>query len=214
MRRHISPIRLCWRPTSTQTRTLLSQLPGSVEDRMRFEEGFEAFIPAPITTIHLWYDRDVTELDHAVLLDTRIQWVFTKSRIRRWPKERGSYQELVISASWQELEMGRGRDPGLRSGRVRDVLSCRPPGDPGEERRPQGSAGDLFGHPRAGSLPSPAGDAVKGLYPLLATGLRPEWPSTMEGAVRSGRLAAGAVTGNRLRFMAPELPATGLMKLF
>jgi zeta-carotene desaturase len=41
-----------------------------------------------------------------------------------------------------------------------------------------------------------------------------EWPSTMEGAVRSGRLAAGSVVGDRQRFMAPELPATGLMKLF
>jgi zeta-carotene desaturase len=39
-----------------------------------------------------------------------------------------------------------------------------------------------------------------------------EWPSTMEGAVRSGRLAAGAVMGGSQRFIAPELPATGLMK--
>jgi zeta-carotene desaturase len=36
----------------------------------------------------------------------------------------------------------------------------------------------------------------------------------MEGAVRSGRLAAGAVVGDRMRFMAAELPATGLMKFF
>jgi uncharacterized protein with NAD-binding domain and iron-sulfur cluster len=41
-----------------------------------------------------------------------------------------------------------------------------------------------------------------------------EWPSTMEGAVRSGRLAAGALVGDRSRFMAPEIPASGLMRLF
>jgi zeta-carotene desaturase len=40
-----------------------------------------------------------------------------------------------------------------------------------------------------------------------------EWPSTMEGAVRSGRMAAGAVAGDRTQFLAPELPATGLMRL-
>ena len=40
-----------------------------------------------------------------------------------------------------------------------------------------------------------------------------EWPSTMEGAVRSGRLAAGALTGDTHRFMAAEAPATGLMRL-
>ncbi len=38
-----------------------------------------------------------------------------------------------------------------------------------------------------------------------------EWPSTMEGAVRSGRLAAGAVVAQR--FMAPEIPASGFMRL-
>ena len=39
-----------------------------------------------------------------------------------------------------------------------------------------------------------------------------EWPSTMEGAVRSGRLAAGAVVGDAGRFMAAEIPASGLMR--
>jgi zeta-carotene desaturase len=39
-----------------------------------------------------------------------------------------------------------------------------------------------------------------------------DWPSTMEGAARSGRLAAGALSGDKLKFMAPELPATGLMR--
>jgi len=34
-----------------------------------------------------------------------------------------------------------------------------------------------------------------------------------EGAVRSGRLAAGALMGERERFLAAELPASGLMPL-
>ena len=40
------------------------------------------------------------------------------------------------------------------------------------------------------------------------------WPSTMEGAIRSGRLAAGALAANRTLFLAPESPATGLMRWF
>jgi flavin-dependent dehydrogenase len=39
----------------------------------------------------------------------------------------------------------------------------------------------------------------------------------MEGAVRSGRLAAEAIaraTGNSAAFLSPDLPATGLMKMF
>src|SRR6185437_8759909 len=87
-----------------QTKSLLAGLGGS---KSAPDAAFEKFTVAPITTIHLWYDRDVVGLDHAVLLDTRIQWMFAKSRIRRWAAERGSYLELVISASWPELEMGR-----------------------------------------------------------------------------------------------------------
>src|SRR6202011_1126170 len=84
-----------------QTQRLIGSL-GEVQ----LPVDFGRFVAAPITTVHLWYDRDVTGLDHAVLLDTRIQWVFVKSRIRRWGLERGSYVELVISASWSELAMG------------------------------------------------------------------------------------------------------------
>src|SRR5260370_3440331 len=50
-----------------------------------------------------------------------------------------------------------------------------------------------------------------GLY-LAGDWTATEWPSTMEGAVRSGRLAAGALMGQRNRFMAPEVPASGLMR--
>lgn len=194
-----------------QTRSLLQTLPGDVDAKARLDEGFEAFVPAPITTIHLWYDRDVTGLDHAVLLDTRIQWVFAKSRIRRWASERGSYCELVISASWQELEMGREeilasalaefemffpaakQSTLLKSGMLKEARATFSV-TPGLDRyRPQQAT------------------AWKGLY-LAGDWTATEWPSTMEGAVRSGRLAAGAVMGDRARFMAAELPATGLMR--
>ena len=50
-----------------------------------------------------------------------------------------------------------------------------------------------------------------GLY-LAGDWTATEWPSTMEGAVRSGRLAAGALMGDPHRFMAEETPASGLMR--
>ena len=44
------------------------------------------------------------------------------------------------------------------------------------------------------------------------------WPATMEGAVRSGYLAAEAITraagSAPSRFIVPDLPASGLMRLF
>ena len=78
---------------------------------------FERFVSAPITTIHLWYDREVADLDHAVLLDTRIQWLFAKSRIRGWDPSLGSYLELVVSASWPEIASRAKRFSHRRSAR-------------------------------------------------------------------------------------------------
>ena len=50
--------------------------------------GFEH---SPITGIHLWFDRPVTDLPHATLLDRTIQWMFNKNE--------GRYVQLVVSAS-------------------------------------------------------------------------------------------------------------------
>ncbi|HZD09016.1 MAG TPA: hydroxysqualene dehydroxylase HpnE, partial [Candidatus Limnocylindrales bacterium] len=39
-------------------------------------ESLSHFETSPITGIHLWFDREITELEHAVLLDRTIQWMF------------------------------------------------------------------------------------------------------------------------------------------
>ena len=66
------------------------------------------FSTSPITGIHLWFDRQISELDHAVLLDRTVQWMFHKSRLiaaRDKGKDKskenggGSYVELVVSCS-------------------------------------------------------------------------------------------------------------------
>jgi zeta-carotene desaturase len=196
-----------------QTRSLLAALESSTEEKARAEDAFSRFVPSPITTIHLWYDRDVTGLDHAVLLDTRIQWVFVKSRIRRWPVERGCYLELVISASWPELEMSREE---ILSSALAEFETFFP-----AAREAKLLKSGVLKEARATFSVTPGLDRFrpqqatrwKGLF-VAGDWTATEWPSTMEGAVRSGRLAAGSVVGDRQRFMAPELPATGLMKLF
>ncbi len=188
-----------------QTYALTASLPSAPTSH------FDEFVPAPITTIHLWYDRDVTGLDHAVLLDTRIQWVFVKSRIRRWPIERGCYLELVISASWPELEMNR---EAILNSAITEFETFFP-----AAKQAKLLKSGILKEARATFSVSPGLDAFRptqttqwpGLY-LAGDWTATEWPSTMEGAVRSGRLAAGAVTGNPRRFLSPELPATGLMR--
>ncbi len=60
------------------------------------------FDSSPITGIHLFFDREITPLEHAVLLERTIQWMFQKSKIlatRRDAAQNGSYIELVVSSS-------------------------------------------------------------------------------------------------------------------
>jgi squalene-associated FAD-dependent desaturase len=193
-----------------QTRALVSSLDTQVPSPWQTDEGFNQFVAAPITTIHLWYDRDVTELDHAVLLDTRIQWMFAKSRIRQWPKERGSYLELVISASWPELEMSRDE---ILSSALREAELFFP-----AIRQAKLLKSGVLKEARATFSVTPGLDQFRptqttqwpGLF-LAGDWTATEWPSTMEGAVRSGRLAAGAVLGTPTRFMASETPPRGFM---
>ena len=69
------------------------------------------FSTSPITGIHLWFDRQISDLDHAVLLDRTIQWMFHKSRIieSRANDENGngSYIELVVSCSRSLVEKSK-----------------------------------------------------------------------------------------------------------
>ncbi len=60
------------------------------------------FQSSPITGVHLWFDREVCPLDHAVIVDRSVQWVFNHSALqgRRDPASSGQYLQLVISAAY------------------------------------------------------------------------------------------------------------------
>ncbi|MBI1896756.1 MAG: FAD-dependent oxidoreductase [Acidobacteria bacterium] len=138
---------------------------------------------APITGVHLWFDRPVMELPHATLLDRTMQWAFNKGE--------GRYIQLVVSASRALAPMPRNEIialaaaelgeffPAARSARllkahvvkeVRATFSART----GLERERPAAKTHLPGVFLAGDW------------------TRTGWPATMEGAVRSGYLAAEA----------------------
>ena len=173
----------------------------------------------PITGVHLWFDREITPLEHAALLDRNIQWMFQKSKIIAHHAEgtdSGSYLELVVSSSKALLEKSRSEiielalkelaeffpvvleAKLLKATVVKEVHATFAPAPLSEEFRP----GPVSAWPRLFL----SGD-------WTATG----WPSTMEGAVRSGYLTAEAVAraaGRAEQFLVPDLPPQGLMKLF
>jgi zeta-carotene desaturase len=202
-----------------QTASLLATLPSDAPQRQRIEPMLQHFTHAPITTIHLWFDRPVTEMDHAALLDTRIQWMFNKSRIRRdepgVAAEPGQYLELVISASFPELHRSREQ---ILAPAIEELARFFPAArtaklvKSGVLKEARATFSVVPGLDRFRPISDAPGD---GLY-LAGDWTRTGWPSTMEGAVRSGRLAAEAIarsTGASANFLTPDLPATGFMRM-
>ncbi|MFC6644560.1 hydroxysqualene dehydroxylase HpnE [Granulicella cerasi] len=168
------------------------------------------FTHAPITTIHLWFDREVCDVEQCALLDTRIQWLFNKSRIRGNAGAE-QYLELVISGSFAELKMQREE---ILHGALRELAQFFP-----KVLAAKLLKSGVLKEARATFSVTPGLDAFRpdtsapgeGLY-LAGDWTATGWPSTMEGAARSGRLAASAILGRSC--LAPELKADGLARLF
>ena len=228
-------------------------------------EKLTHFESSPITGIHLWFDRQISDLDHAVLLDRTIQWMFNKSRLlakhaqsgdqkgqhennhegrgehegdgriedrdghdfSRAVKtpfrngalapEVGSYIELVVSASKSLIGKSRAEIVDLALKEVREFFPAA--------RAANLVKSTVIKEVHATYSPRPGIDAFRPpqatAWPRVflagdwtATG----WPATMEGAVRSGYLAAEALTRaagmKHSHFLAPDLPSAGLMRLF
>lgn len=154
-----------------------------------------AFAHSPITGIHLWFDRPITDLPHATLLDRTIQWMFNKRE--------GKQIQVVVSASRSLIEMPRAEVISLAVAelkeffpRVQDAKLER--AHVVKELRATFSAAPGLEEQRPLSV-----TAIDNLF-LAGDWTRSGWPATMEGAVRSGYLAAEAVTsffGNSQRFL-------------
>ena len=186
-------------------------------------EQITHFETAPITGIHLWFDRQISDLDHAVLLDRTIQWMFHKSRLQPIRTQAsngapsGSYIELVVSSSKTLIDKSRTEIVDLALKEVREFFPAA--------REANLVKSTVIKELNATYSPRPGIDAHRPgaatAWPRVflagdwtATG----WPATMEGAVRSGYIAAEAIASaaglTNPRFLSPDLPATGLMRLF
>ena len=201
---------------------LESLLPSGAESR-QLREKIAHFENSPITGIHLWFDRQISNLDHAVLLDRTIQWMFHKSRLQpmRTQSENGtgsgSYIELVVSSSKTLIDKSRAEIVDLALSEVREFFPAA--------REANLVKSTVIKEVNATYSPRPGIDAYRptpvtpwpGVF-LAGDWTATGWPATMEGAVRSGYLAAEALaeaSGTKgMRFVSPDMPASGFMRLF
>ena len=164
-------------------------------DATQLKERLERFEPSSTTGIHFWFDRAITSLPHAVLLDRTLQWMFHKSRFQHEREGPGSYVELVVSASKLLIQKSREEIlelalrelaeffPLAKEARVLKAVVIK------EIYATYSIVPGLDRYRPAVKTPWPgvflAGD-------WTATG----WPATMEGAVRSGYMAAEALVAS------------------
>jgi squalene-associated FAD-dependent desaturase len=171
----------------------------------------------PILGAHLWFDQRVLETSHAALVEGPLQWLFRKD-------EEGKQVHGVISAARDWLDVPREEALKRFEAQVRAMLP--------KARDAKLTRGVIVIEKRATFSPLPGVDAIRptqapdenGIQNLFLAGdyTLIGWPATMEGAVRSGYLAADAVIQrlnpdrNHRSFvvddLCPQWPARLIMK--
>jgi squalene-associated FAD-dependent desaturase len=181
------------------------------------------FQAAPITSVHLWFDRPITTLAHAVLVGRLSQWVFRRTdfqSVRNESDQPGrirnpSYYQVVISASHALSVQPR---EAIRDQVLADLAAVFPAARIATLRRWQiiHDQDAVFScRPGSDDLRPPQATPIPNLF-LAGDWTRTGWPATMEGAVRSGYLAAEALLsrlGRPEQLLVPDLMRCWMLQL-
>lgn len=156
----------------------------------------QQLVPSPIMGVHLWLDRAAIPLDHAVLVGRLSQWVFARGEMSIGQGTlRGHYYQVVISASHQQNKADRET---ILTQVMEDLAATWP-----AVKQAQLLQAKVVKEHTAVFSVSPESDAFRpnqqtsldNLY-LAGDWTFTDWPATMEGAVRSGYLAAQRILSN------------------
>ena len=208
---------------------ILDMLPGEFSESDALLAGVAEIKTSPITGVHLWYDRQVMTEPFLTLLDHTTQWIFNKTALSEGAGKNcgeaaagvaasgaGQYLQLVISASYELVPKSRQEIIDLCTKELTDVLPAT--------RDAKLVKATVIKEVNATFSPSVGVDRyrpmqqspVKNLV-LAGDWTKTGWPSTMEGAVRSGYLAAEALLaglGMKQRFLKADLPFEGLSRMW
>jgi squalene-associated FAD-dependent desaturase len=204
--------------------TFAELLPGEICQSDPVFRNLKNLNDAPITGVHFWFDREVTKEPFITLLDTTTQWVFNKTALygptanseNGKNRTNGQYLQLVISASYDLLQKPRQEIIDLCLKELRQALPAA--------RDANLVKATVIKEVAATFSPAPGVDrwrpkqetSIRKLF-LAGDWTSTGWPATMEGAVRSGYLAAEAVQraeGTPQKFLQPDLGADGLVALW
>jgi len=148
---------------------------------------------SPIVNVHVWYDRPVMDVLFTAVVDSPAQWVFNRTAMADLP---GPGQHLAVSISGARDEVTRSKArligeittelgqlfPRAAAARVERTVCVKEPDATFAAAPGQGA--------KRPGIRTPLGGVV-----LAGAWTDTGWPATMEGAVRSGLLAAREAVG-------------------
>jgi zeta-carotene desaturase len=191
-------------------RKLLPHLPAE-EGADKLARQIECHEHWPICSVHLWFDREITGLEHAVLLDREIHWMYNQSKLQG---RAGHYIELVVSATRSFAALPR--EAAIQQA-LRELAEFFP-----RVKEAKLEKAALVKEVRATFGVPPGIDAARpnavSPWPncfLAGDWVQTGWPSTMESAARSGHLAAEALSmamEEPRAILIPDLKPQGLMR--
>jgi squalene-associated FAD-dependent desaturase len=184
---------------------------------------------SPITSIHLWFDRPVMNEPFLTVLDCASQWIFNKAALyqhacdeahsgsgRTNREEQGQYLQVVISASYAQLNQSREEIIALAHEEADQILNVKKKAHLLKATVIKETAATFSPEPGCDRWRPKQTTPIARLY-LAGDWTATGWPATMEGAVRSGYLAAEAVlaaAGTPQKFVQPDLPVEGLARIW
>jgi zeta-carotene desaturase len=189
----------------------LDLLPSQVVKQEPLLANIRRLRVSPITGVHFWFDRDVMAEPFLTAIDTTTQWIFNKSRLYG---RSGAYLQLVISASYNLMARSRQEIIDLCRKELCDLLPATREAELLKATVVKEAAATFSPEPGSDRWRPPQQTPLSNLY-LAGDWTRTGWPATMEGAVRSGYLAAEAVLaamGAPRRLVRPDLPPQGLAR--
>ena len=160
------------------------------------ELQLEKFTHSPITGIHLWFDHPITDLPHAVLLDRTLQWIFRKT---------DRYVQCVVSASRSLIDLTREEIVELACRELQEFFPASRDARLARSHVIKEARATYSAIPGLQSVRPGPKTKYRNVF-LAGDWTNTGWPATMEGAVRSGYIAAEAVAraaGRKASFLLP-----------
>jgi squalene-associated FAD-dependent desaturase len=201
--RQEEPLHADWYITAVPFDRLLDLLPAEVVAAQPCFDDLRRLETSPITSVHLWYNRPVMRWPHLVLVDCIGQWVFNRGESASGEH----YLQVVVSAARQFRGLGHEE---VQRRVIEELARLLPAAVPSSVRRTRAvteHAATFSAVPGVDQWRPGPTSPMDNLF-LAGDWTATGWPATMEGAVRSGYLAAEALLrhlGSPARLVQPDL---------